>query len=88
MYLLAWIFVGVVVGWGAGKALKGNGYGPAMDFVMGIGGAVAGGYLMQSAGISGYGGTVLTTFVAIVCAVLLTTLAALANGRRIYVRQL
>ena len=88
MYLFAWIFVGVVVGWGAGKALKGNGYGPVMDIAMGSGGAVAGGFLMHSAGISGYGGTVLTTFVAMICAVLLTTLVAFANGRRIYARQL
>ncbi|HVS89592.1 MAG TPA: hypothetical protein VHF01_15400 [Candidatus Acidoferrum sp.] len=88
MYLFAWIFVGVVVGWVAGKALKGNGYGPVMDIAMGIGGAVAGGFLMRSTDISGLGGTILTTLVAMVCAVLLTALAALANGRRVYARQL
>jgi uncharacterized membrane protein YeaQ/YmgE (transglycosylase-associated protein family) len=44
MFLLAWIFIGVLVGWGAGRILKGNGYGPFMDVAMGIGGAVAGGY--------------------------------------------
>jgi uncharacterized membrane protein YeaQ/YmgE (transglycosylase-associated protein family) len=88
MYLLACIFIGAVVGWGAGRVLQGDGYGPFMDILMGAGGAVAGGFLMNPVGISGYRGTVLTTFVATVCAVLMTSLVAMANGRRILARQL
>lgn len=88
MYLLAWIFIGAVVGWGAGRVLQGDGYGPFMDILMGIGGAVAGGFLINSTGVSGYLGTVLTTFVAMVCAVIMTSLVAMANGRRILARQL
>lgn len=88
MYLLAWIFVGAVVGWGAGRVLQGNGYGALMDILMGVGGAVAGGFLMRSAGFGGYGGTILTTLVAMIGAVLLTLLAGYVNGRRIYARQL
>jgi uncharacterized membrane protein YeaQ/YmgE (transglycosylase-associated protein family) len=88
MYLLAWIFIGVIVGLMAGRNLKGNGYGPLMDIAMGIGGAVAGGFLMRSTGIFGFGGTLLTVIVAIACAVLLTALVALANGRRLYARNL
>src|SRR5438876_639167 len=53
-----------------------------------IGGAVAGGFLMRSAGFSGYRGTIYTTLVAIMGAVLLTLLVGFANGRRIYARQL
>jgi uncharacterized membrane protein YeaQ/YmgE (transglycosylase-associated protein family) len=87
MYLLAWIFIGVLVGWGAGRMLTGNGYGPVMDVVMGIGGAVAGGYLIRSAGLRGYGGTIVTTLVVGIGAALLTILVALMNGRRIYARQ-
>ena len=86
--LLSWIFVGLVAGWFAGKILKGNDYGPIMDIVMGIGGAVVGGLLMRSGGLRGYGGTILTTFVAMIGAVLLTLLAGLVNGRRMYARQL
>ncbi len=52
MYLLSWIVVGLVAGWLGGKILKGDGYGTVMDIAMGIGGAVAGGLLMQSAGVS------------------------------------
>jgi uncharacterized membrane protein YeaQ/YmgE (transglycosylase-associated protein family) len=87
MYLLAWIFIGVLVGWGAGRMLTGNGYGPFMDIVVGIGGAVAGGYLIGAAGLRGFGGMIVTTLVVVICAALLTVLVALMNGRRIYARQ-
>jgi len=74
MYFLSWIIVGLVAGWSAGKILKGNGYGPLMDIAIGTGGAVAGGFLMRSVGFSGYRGTIYTTLVAIIGAVLLTLL--------------
>jgi uncharacterized membrane protein YeaQ/YmgE (transglycosylase-associated protein family) len=88
MYFLLWIIVGLVAGFFVGKILKGNDYGPIMDIIMGIGGAIAGGLLMRSAGVSGYAGTVVTTLVAMIGAVVLTLLAGLVNGRRIYARQL
>lgn len=56
MYFLSWIIIGLVAGWSAGKILKGNGYSPLMDIAIGIVGAVAGGFLMRSAGFSGYQG--------------------------------
>ncbi|HYW65849.1 MAG TPA: GlsB/YeaQ/YmgE family stress response membrane protein [Candidatus Dormibacteraeota bacterium] len=87
MFLLAWISIGVLVGWGAGRILQGNGYGPIMDVAMGIGGAVAGGFMMRAAGFGGVGGTIVTTFVAVICAALLTGLFGVANGRRMYARQ-
>ena len=88
MYFLSWIIVGSVTGWLAGKILKGNDYGPIMDIVMGIGGAVAGGLLMRSGGFAGFGGTVLTTLVAMIGGVLVTLLAGFVSGRRLYARQL
>lgn len=87
MYLLAWIFIGVLVGWGAGRLLEGNGYGPFMDIAMGIGGAVAGGFLMRGAGFGGVAGTIVTVFVAMICAVLLTMTVGFANGRKAFARQ-
>ena len=53
---------------------------------MGIGGALIGGMLMRTNGFSGIGGTVLATVVAMTAAAILTTIAALGNGRRIYSR--
>jgi uncharacterized membrane protein YeaQ/YmgE (transglycosylase-associated protein family) len=88
MYFLPWIIVGLVAGWLAGKILKGDSYGPFMDIVMGIGGAMAGGLLMRSAGTRGYGGTIITTLVAMIGAVLLTLVAGFLNGRRFFARQL
>lgn len=87
MYLLVWIFIGMLVGWGSGRILEGNGYGPFMDIAMGIGGAVAGGYLMSSTGLRGSGGTIITTLVVVTGAAVLTILAGLMNGRKIYARQ-
>src|SRR6266567_4051806 len=66
MYLLSWIVVGLVAGWLGGKILKGDGYGTVMDIAMGIGGAVAGGLLMQSAGLGGHWGAISTTVVAVI----------------------
>jgi uncharacterized membrane protein YeaQ/YmgE (transglycosylase-associated protein family) len=88
MYFASWIVVGLVVGWFGGKILKGNTYGPMMDIAMGMCGAVAGGLLMQSAGFSGYRGIILTTFVAMIGALLLTLVAGFVSGRRMYARQL
>jgi uncharacterized membrane protein YeaQ/YmgE (transglycosylase-associated protein family) len=88
MYLIAWILVGAVVGWGAGRVFQGNGYGPFMDILMGVGGAVVGGLLMRSAGFGGYGGAIITTMVAMIGAALVTVLAAYVSGRKIYARQL
>ena len=88
MHLLAWIGIGAVVGWGAGRIFQGNGYGPFMDILMGIGGAVVGGLLTRPARFGGYGGTIITTLVAMTSASLVTMLAAYVNGRRVYARQL
>jgi uncharacterized membrane protein YeaQ/YmgE (transglycosylase-associated protein family) len=87
MYLLAWIFIGALVGWGTGRILAGDSYGPLMDIAMGVAGAVGGGYFMRSAGFQGSGGTIATTVVAVAGATLLTILTGLVNGRRIHVRQ-
>lgn len=88
MHLLAWVGIGAVVGWGVGRVFQGNGYGPFMDILMGVGGAVVGGLLTRSVGFGGYGGTIITTLVAMISAALVTMVAAYVNGRRVYARQL
>jgi uncharacterized membrane protein YeaQ/YmgE (transglycosylase-associated protein family) len=84
MYLLAWIFIGVLVGWGAGRSMGGNGYGAFVDVVMGVSGAVAGGFLMHT---SGYSGAIVTSLLALASALLLTMLGDIGNQRRVYARQ-
>ena len=88
MHLFAWVGIGAVVGWGVGRVFQGNGYGPFMDILMGIGGAVVGGFLTRSAALGGYGGTIITALVAMISAGLMTAAAAYVNGRRVYARQL
>jgi uncharacterized membrane protein YeaQ/YmgE (transglycosylase-associated protein family) len=88
MYILLWIFIGLIAGWLAGRSLEGEGgYGPSVDLTMGVGGALIGGILMRSNGFTGYGGTLLATLVAVTCAVMLTTLAGISNGRKAFARQ-
>ena len=71
-----WIVVGLIAGWAAGKIMKGGGYGPAMDIVLGIVGAVVGGWLMGMLGIYA-GGLLGTIVIAIIGAVFLIWLSRL-----------
>ena len=41
MFILWWIIVGLIAGWLTGKIMSGGGYGPIMDIVVGVIGAVS-----------------------------------------------
>jgi uncharacterized membrane protein YeaQ/YmgE (transglycosylase-associated protein family) len=83
VYIVWWIIVGLIAGWVTGKLMKGSGYGPLMDIVVGIVGAVIGGFIMQNVfGESASGGLIYTILVAILGAVILTWLIRLVTGRR------
>lgn len=88
MYSLLWIAIGAGIGWLTGRSLEGEGHGTSFDVVMGIGGALLGGIAMRSLGFVGFAGTTFVMLVAISCAALMTMLAALSDGRRIYTRAL
>jgi uncharacterized membrane protein YeaQ/YmgE (transglycosylase-associated protein family) len=45
MGLLAWIIVGLIAGWLAGVVMRGGGYGLLGDILVGIVGAIIGGFL-------------------------------------------
>lgn len=45
MGILTWIIVGLVAGWLAGVVMKGGGYGILGDIILGIIGALVGGFL-------------------------------------------
>ena len=45
MGLFTWIIVGLIAGWLAGKVMKGRGFGLIGDIVIGIIGALLGGWL-------------------------------------------
>jgi uncharacterized membrane protein YeaQ/YmgE (transglycosylase-associated protein family) len=82
MGLLWWIIVGMVAGWATGKIMKGSGYGFIVDTVLGIIGAVVGGYLARFLGISPAGGMLYTILIAIGGAVVVVFLFRLISGKR------
>jgi uncharacterized membrane protein YeaQ/YmgE (transglycosylase-associated protein family) len=45
MSILAWLVVGLIAGWLTGLVMKGSGYGVVMDIIIGIVGALVGGFL-------------------------------------------
>jgi uncharacterized membrane protein YeaQ/YmgE (transglycosylase-associated protein family) len=45
MTIVAWIVLGLIAGWLAGQVMKGGGYGVIGDIVLGIVGAIVGGFL-------------------------------------------
>ena len=74
---LIWlIVVGLIAGWAAGKIMKGGGYGPAIDILLGIVGSVVGGWLLGLLGLHA-GGLIGEIIVAIIGAVFLIWLSRL-----------
>ena len=61
--------------------MKGAGYGVLMDIIIGIVGAMLGGFLMRSVGFSGQGGLIYTILVAILGAVILTSIVRLVTKK-------
>jgi uncharacterized membrane protein YeaQ/YmgE (transglycosylase-associated protein family) len=62
--LISWILIGLVAGWLAGKAMKGRGFGPLVDIVVGIIGAVIGGWVFGRMGGFPFGGLIGTIIMA------------------------
>jgi uncharacterized membrane protein YeaQ/YmgE (transglycosylase-associated protein family) len=75
--LILWIIVGLIAGWAAGKIMKGGGYGPLKDTLLGMVGAVLGGWIFNVLGIYPAGGIVASILVAIVGAIILIWLSRL-----------
>jgi uncharacterized membrane protein YeaQ/YmgE (transglycosylase-associated protein family) len=85
MSILAWIVVGLIAGWLAGKVTRGSGYGVIGDIILGVVGALVGGFLATN--VFGMGDLVsginLTTLiVAFLGAVLVVVIVGLLSGRR------
>jgi uncharacterized membrane protein YeaQ/YmgE (transglycosylase-associated protein family) len=71
MSLLAWIVLGLIAGFIASKIVNKRGEGALMDIVLGIVGAVLGGWIFRLLGASGVTGlNVYSVIVAIIGAVI------------------
>jgi len=75
MYFLYIIVVGLIAGWAAGKIMKGSGYGVLMDIVLGIVGAILGGWIIRLLGFEATGGLVTSILVATLGAVALVAIS-------------
>ena len=82
MSILAWIVLGLIAGFIASKIYVGSGQGILMDIVLGIIGAVVGGYLFDMIGQTGITGfNIWSMLVAIVGAVLVLWIYHAVSGR-------
>jgi uncharacterized membrane protein YeaQ/YmgE (transglycosylase-associated protein family) len=59
--------------------MKGSGYGAIMDIVVGVIGAIVGGFIMRTLGFAGQGGMIYTIIVAVIGAVILTWIVRLVK---------
>ena len=80
---LAWIIIGALAGWLASIVMHTNArQGLLMDIIVGIVGALIGGFLFNAIGVPGVTGfNVWSLFVAFVGAVILIGLLRLVTGR-------
>jgi uncharacterized membrane protein YeaQ/YmgE (transglycosylase-associated protein family) len=75
MSLLAWVILGLVAGFIGSKIVNKRGEGLILDIVLGIIGAVAGGWIFNALGASGVTGLNLySLFVAVVGSIILLVL--------------
>jgi uncharacterized membrane protein YeaQ/YmgE (transglycosylase-associated protein family) len=84
MGILAWIIVGIIAGWLAGLVMKGGGYGVLGDIILGIVGALVGGFLAGALfGVPNpvNGVNVTTLVVAFIGAVIVVAIVRALPGR-------
>lgn len=84
MSLLAWVVLGLVAGFLASKLVNKSGQGIVLDIVLGVVGAIAGGWAFRVLGMSGVTGLNLySLMVAVLGAVLLLVAYHAVMGRRV-----
>ena len=83
MSILAWIVLGLIAGFIGSKLVNKTGEGVILDIVLGVVGAVVGGWLFSMFGAHGVtGGELYSLFVAVLGAVLVLVLYHAVTGRR------
>jgi len=79
--IIAWLFLGLVAGWLAGKLSRGRGYGCITDIVLGLIGSVIGGWIFTQLRIgTGAGGFLYSLAAATLGAVVLVAIVHLFVG--------
>jgi uncharacterized membrane protein YeaQ/YmgE (transglycosylase-associated protein family) len=86
MGIIAWIVVGLIAGWLTGLVMRGGGYGLIGDIILGIVGALIGGFLASALfGIPNpvNGINVESIVIAFIGAVIVTAIVRALSGRRV-----
>jgi uncharacterized membrane protein YeaQ/YmgE (transglycosylase-associated protein family) len=78
---LWFILIGLAAGWLAGQFMRGGGFGILGDIVLGVIGALLGGFIFRTLGISGGGGLIGSLIVATFGAVVLLFLLRLVKQK-------
>ncbi len=76
MNWFGWIIIGAIAGWLAGKLMRGGGFGFLINIIVGIAGAIIGGWVFGLIGISA-SGAIGSFITALVGAVLLLWIISL-----------
>jgi len=83
MSILAWIILGLVAGWLAGQFMRGSGYGIIGDIILGIVGALVGGFLSSAIlGVDVTGFNLSSIIISVIGAIIVIAIARLITGRR------
>ncbi|MEM6106836.1 GlsB/YeaQ/YmgE family stress response membrane protein [Mycobacterium sp. 050272] len=77
--LIGYIIIGGLAGWAAGKIMKGSGSGILMNIVIGIVGALIGGFLLSFFFDTAAGGWIFTFFTALLGSVILLWIVGLVR---------
>ena len=77
--VIAWIVVGLIAGWLAGKVSRGRGFGCIANILIGMVGAIIGGWIFTKLNIQG-AGMLYSIAAATVGAVLLVGIARIFSG--------
>jgi uncharacterized membrane protein YeaQ/YmgE (transglycosylase-associated protein family) len=85
MGILAWLVVGLIAGWLASQVMRGGGYGLIGDIIVGIVGALIGGFLAATLlkmpnAVNGI--NITSILVAFIGAVILIAILRMVSGRR------
>lgn len=84
MSILAWIVLGLIAGFIASKIVNRTGEGVLLDIVLGVIGAVVGGFLFQNFGMAGVTGVnIYSVLVAVVGAIVVLVIYHALIRRRI-----
>jgi uncharacterized membrane protein YeaQ/YmgE (transglycosylase-associated protein family) len=77
--VIAWVIIGLIAGWLAGKVSRGRGFGCIADTILGMVGAILGGWIFSKLNIQG-GGLLYSIAAATVGAVILVAAARIFSG--------